>query len=881
MSKKVLLGLLFSFIVAGCGSQGKSGADFKNLAVLGSFDRQSGVVQSGSDNETNATPLDFIDGIGGNNGGIIKPQQGKALFRLKLSSDEEQPFNAPQGIKTELRVNQVGNRISMIGLGTVNDVQWIQLFISEINVVSSNKNNSKKIQTPKPVFIRVADGRVFGMPFIGLRAGEYTSLRVDFKSQGYININNRIYNIDIDSPTIVSNSPFTVRNGKIINLRFYDNPAGGAVVLPNPKNIAFEVKFNKSNVENRNIRLSLSGFQVSQLEADALKSGTIKINSVKIVYSNGTTIPVNSSTSSFELSSLTNGDVALVSSKSVNSGNIKEIQVLLSSDAIANYGDESLVNNSITDLNRISIPVSSNLVGDKIYEYYLEISPLDSFVSSSEYRPVFRHFGGAEFEPEIYNRISEVAGREMNLALKKSSQIVIGREDLQNTTMAYVGSGIHQLVTIGRISVQKSILNPKSLTSINYLSPGGSIGSLTVESYGMPKFEPGIDFIYFLNQNDSQAESFLAHGVFSKIPLTNRTDLPVYDKKLSRNSLQLRPVSGQYDFAKSYKKDWIGGVNNVLGNFDVSRSGANLSTEYYDKPIDLLVNSDVSDCSKSDISDLALSGNVIYLLKEPDWICTSKTCSYRWQCGTDENSIVRSDVFISENFNILQDNEVPVSKAVYNLTGVGECILGSTGCTSTTFDPNSVTNPFLDISKKAELRNFQVNLLRNRYGSPLIVDQNAISKAQEFKDKASSYCNPSPCVYPEQETDIRFKPQAEETQYYNDYLTYLETEGISGPEKYFQFTKEMQEIYKRITKNVGAKAEIYMIQAIDNTSSKLASMPPEYIRENTKLLYYQIQKRKEVLEGSSEELDTRFREFLESETKVLIQIRREHLKKLN
>ncbi|XDD52539.1 hypothetical protein AB3N59_20190 (plasmid) [Leptospira sp. WS92.C1] len=882
---KIILKLIVFLVLVDCGLQNQSGSDFKNLAILGLADKRAGVVQSSSDNETNGSPIDFIDGIGGSNGGIIQPAQGKSLFRIKLSADEEQPFNAPQGVKLDLRFQNIANRLTMIGLGNINDVVWIRLKINEINITSGFKANSKKIQTPKFIFIRPSDGRVFGMPFVKLRSGDYTNLKIDFSAQGVININNKIYNLDLDNTTFSLNTPFSVTNGKITNVRFYDSQPGGQVILSGARNLAFETKRSVSDAENRNVRLSLNGFQVRKFETESLRSGTVKVNSVKIVYSNGTIIPINTSTSSFELSSITNGNVALISSKSVNSGAIKEIQIFFSSEAIANYGTENEVSNEISELSRISIPVSANLTKDQISEFYLEISPLDSFAlgdnSVYEFRPILRHFGGAEFEPEIYNRISEVAGKEMNLALKKSYQIVIGRETLQNTTLAYVGSGVHHLITIGQIAVTKSILNDAKLNSINYISPGGTVGSLTVEGYGMPRFEQNIDFIYFLGKNESQSESFLAHGVFSKIPLLNRSDSQAYDKKLIRNSLQLRPINGQYDFANSYKKELLGSINSVLGNVDVNRSGANISTEYYDKPIDLLTNTEIADCSKTDITDLALSGNVIYLMKEPDWICTSKICSYRWHCGTDENSIIRTDLFISGNHNVNNDLEVPISKAVYNLTGVGECNLGSNGCLSNSNDPNAPATPFFDESKKAEIRNFQTNGLKVRYGLPLIVDQNSKLKSQEFKTKADAYCNPSPCVYPELETDNRFRPQYEETQYYNEYLVYLEGEGIAGPEKYLQFTKEMQDIYKRITRNVGAKAEIYMIQAIENTNSKLSSMPSEYIRENTKLLFYQIQKRKEVLEGSSEDLDTRFREFLESETKVLIQIRREHLKRLN
>ncbi|MDX1959067.1 MAG: hypothetical protein SFU98_10880 [Leptospiraceae bacterium] len=315
-------------------------------------------------------------------------------------------------------------------------------------------------------------------------------------------------------------------------------------------------------------------------------------------------------------------------------------------------------------------------------------------------------------------------------------------------------------------------------------------------------------------------------------------------------------------------------------------TGAAVAFVYKGKTNSNPQNFDLNICSSTDRSSVKSIDNTIYFQKEENADCTSESCGYVWSCA-DNKEVIHFDVAVNNaNFHLESGSALSKAYRIGNIflkqlgviAGLYHCSPG-VACDAGDPDSSSAVYKFLE----PENYNTRISLddsngLKALYGELNANEKTLLAVKEEFKIRVASFCT-APCVLPEQDTGT-YQPSARELSAWDDYIQDRAKEGMETRPKQLELYKDFENSYTRSYRVSGISAEQYMMDSITYDSHYLVMIPSEMFDGYLQNLFVDLKNRERSLLFKNE-LDPNYVEFVETELKALIQIRRRFIDEKN
>jgi hypothetical protein len=280
--------------------------------------------------------------------------------------------------------------------------------------------------------------------------------------------------------------------------------------------------------------------------------------------------------------------------------------------------------------------------------------------------------------------------------------------------------------------------------------------------------------------------------------------------------------------------------------------------------------------------------NLVYASNE-DSDCSGQACTFMWSCA-DKPEILHFDMQL--NARDFEWDTGTNHKKSYNLftivahqfgqlLGLGHCetadndeVCQAKIATQGTSNPqsDSLVYKFID----AEVIRTSMSAddkagLQSIYGVLNSEEQTIKMEIQSFADKANSFCVGT-CVSMNDEKN-QYAVSNNERAAWSEYLAKRTASNLETKSAIRNLFLDFQNSYLR-SLITGITAEEYMDESIRHQEDYITAMPTEFLDLYLQIIYVDILNRERALNSLKYELDTSYYSFLDSERKVLMQLRR-------
>ncbi|MGJ4748290.1 hypothetical protein ACQV5M_18155 [Leptospira sp. SA-E8] len=867
---------------------------FEDISFI---DRASGVVQAAQDSEASSNLIDSISSSFRKKIPSPRPvQNGLSLFRIKLDLSETSILNKEQGVRASLYLPSWKSYLK--GFHGLGQLDGIELSINEIKFYKQGEtlpNKSLKGAFP----LRLGFGRKISsiLPYTRLEEGQYSKIELVLSNTGKAFYQDKEYEVSLSNALISSKIDLKIVKGKFSNLFLKPNNFGG-YFLDSPDSTKLENRFQRGHrtpTPTGKITYQLPSLNSKSWNSDIVTDAILKINGVTLVYEDGKKTQLSNSSATYTIGNLKKGNVALLASKSVNSGKIKEI--ILNSPRLVKITSSGSSNSNISFpfFQEIHFQLTANLKAEHIYETFIELDDSVSLFTSLHNGiyisslPTFNLKSSVHFSNDLEQNLLNTLGTKLNLLAKNSEMVIDATtnssiyQPIFDSNIGWVISSLTNLIVNENLNAEQTNIN-----SVSLQSTGGSLSGLRMDSFGSPKLLKGERAIFFLNKNQNSNYYYFSSGVYSKVPFDIAGSSYTGNLKFLPDTTPVFSVeaeSPQQDFIDFYRKELTKATKETLIQFDSSNTHSNLRTDYKIK-ITKVENPIIPNaCSQEVLESLQNSGNYVKFSTNTNFLCSQSSCSFRWSCDGNKE-IFAAKILVLPNIQKFSGSDesgtvkLSITKGIFSSIGFDSCQIGASNCTSTHFDTEDWFSPFFAKPSFQLLTTNKRDAIVAKYGALSSADEQLLTEIKNFASIANTYCDPSPCALPKDEQNSAFKPRAEEIEYYESYLTNSESSSVNDPTEFLTYNVDNQNLYFHSSRILKEPPERYMQNVISITPVRIAKLPPEYIRDHLKQLYFQILRREKILKELDDQLDHSYTEFIKSELKILIQIRREMLKAL-
>lgn len=320
------------------------------------------------------------------------------------------------------------------------------------------------------------------------------------------------------------------------------------------------------------------------------------------------------------------------------------------------------------------------------------------------------------------------------------------------------------------------------------------------------------------------------------------------------------------------------------------------------------ISTNIDTCSPDFKYQMSNATNLVFARNTDDADCTGFTCSFIWSCA-DKNEILHFDIQINaEKFSLSMQDPVSLgnhlSRDFGQILGLSYCSPGDTNIQCESKLQNGQTDPAEEslmykfvLPAVSGMRNLSEDDhagLASLYGSRNEADNELLQIVQSFHIKADAFCDPKPCVLPEEETDPDFMQSSGEKQALMEHASRMTVENLNTPEALLKIEQSAELLYFSSLFEARKPAEAIMMNIIESIPENIAQSCADlerdalevgsnvtckiWLDEMRKTLGIQISRRADLLEDMNYGLSQSYRNFLASEIKVLIQLRREAIK---
>ena len=297
---------------------------------------------------------------------------------------------------------------------------------------------------------------------------------------------------------------------------------------------------------------------------------------------------------------------------------------------------------------------------------------------------------------------------------------------------------------------------------------------------------------------------------------------------------------------------------------------------------------DQMSCTEEGKKTMRELDNLVYASNE-DSDCSGQACTFMWSCA-DKPEILHFDMQI--NARDFEWDTGTNHKKSYNLftivahqfgqlLGLGHCetadndeVCQAKIATQGTSNPqsDSLVYKFID----AEVIRTSMSAddkagLQSIYGVLNSEEQTMKTEIQSFADKANSFCVGT-CVSMNDEKN-QYAVSNNERAAWSEYLAKRTASNLETKSAIRNLFLDFQNSYLR-SLITGITAEEYMDESIRHQEDYITAMPTEFLDLYLQIIYVDILNRERALNSLKYELDTRYYSFLDSERKVLMQLRR-------
>lgn len=290
--------------------------------------------------------------------------------------------------------------------------------------------------------------------------------------------------------------------------------------------------------------------------------------------------------------------------------------------------------------------------------------------------------------------------------------------------------------------------------------------------------------------------------------------------------------------------------------------------------------------------DLINSGtsneNVIIASNIDDPDCTGPTCTFIWS-KDESKKIMNFDTQLNTKNYFISDEQINTpafdlkSIMAHNFghsLGLSHCQVGDTDESCKKSLKDSMTNP---PAESIMYKTLMLGQVRNTlstddkegivslYGN---LDPEKMALANEINDfhiKVNSGC---PCLLPEDETEPKYKLSEEELQALAVHQNALAAKNLNTIENRRELTQYNQESYRTAYSIVKIPVERYMTKALTDKSSIITSSLIDDLKRMRITIIKDIYDANFGYSYFSTELDIQYSDFIRSELKALIQIRK-------
>lgn len=902
----IFLSIAFISIIIGC--QGHVNDESEELAALGvsnlsKFDRASGIIKGArdvadSDNVWNALANTF--NLFPTSPRPV-PSKNESLFRVKIDLSDYSLIGKRKGVR--ILYNTFNWKKSIVGLGLkeLNLLDGIELSAIEFRFFKNGETAPNKVLSGRfPIRLGFENNIATVLPFVALEEGKYSKIQIVFSSIGQAYISGKEYQIGLNKTSLISDVVIDVRSDKMTNVILCPD------FVPDILKDFGQSKLNEIIPSRRfkkeflisNISFNLPNLYSKSWISEPIEDISLNINSVSVVYANGKKVKISDSPTSYNLNDLRNGNVALIASKPIEQGKIKGIIIHSPRISRVTLGNGNRFAFTLPYFEEIWYPFSLEHKNDRITETFLEVddSQINLFSNTERIgilsKIKFNYKNTLSFSNELEFMILKALGARYNTVAKKSDRVLLGSANSVNYQPIYkiqFGWVIESLSSLS-ISENLSLVEDDNKNTIYIKNTGGMYSGLRMTGFGMPTINENEISVYFLNQETESDKYYFSSGLLSKVVSGTIASPQIGNYKYTPEDspefvLELDPGSSDYFYF--YNKDLKNIVRETLRYFDRTNAKSSLNVSYKKWLSKEIAEVQPNTCSDEIVEFLRKTGNRMILSSYPDSICSQSVCSYRWSCS-DSEEIIASNILLLPNDSAINNVEssidslrFTVAKGIFSAIGFDACNIGAEDCQINSDRLSDWFYPLFQGDTGEIMTSAKITDMKIKYGELSALEEALLAEANAFIDSAAAFCNPSPCVFPRDEQDPVFRPTTDEIQYYDSYFLDEETSSINDPAEFITYNFNNQDLYFHSSRILKTPVERYMQNAISVTQAKIQNMPREYLRDHIKQLYFQIQRREKLLKELKDSLDYTYVQFIESELKVLIQIRREMLRALS